>query len=31
MELYQEKVKYGTGDWTKLTSHKKTWAVNDDR
>ena len=31
MELYREKVKYGTGEWKKLTSHKKTWAVNDDR
>ncbi len=31
MDLYREKVRYGTGEWKKLTSHKKTWAVNDDR
>ena len=31
MDLYREKVQYGMGEWKKLTSHKKTWAVNDDR
>ena len=31
MDLYRKKVQYGTGEWKKLTSHKKTWAVGDDR
>ena len=31
MDLYREKVVYGTGEWKKLTSHKNTWGVNDDR
>ena len=31
MDLYRQKVVYGTGKWKKLTSHKKTWGVNDDR
>ena len=31
MNLYREKVVYGTDEWKKLTSHKKTWGVNDDR
>lgn len=31
MDLYREKVQYGTGVWKKRTSHQKTWAVNDDR
>ena len=31
MELYREKIQYGTGEWKKLTSHQKTWAVNDNR
>lgn len=31
LDLYREKIQYGTGEWKKLTSHKKTWGVNDDR
>lgn len=31
MDLYREKVQYGTGEWKKLISHKKTWGKNDDR
>ena len=31
MDLYREKVVYWTDEWKKLTSHKKIWAVNDDR
>lgn len=31
MELYEEKIEYGTSAWKKLISHQKTWAVNDDR
>ena len=31
IDLYREKVVYGTDEWKKLTSHKKTWGVNDDR
>lgn len=30
MDLYREKVQYGTGEWEKLTHHKKTWGVNGD-
>lgn len=29
--MNREKIQYGTGDWKKLTSHKKAWVVNDDR
>lgn len=31
MDLYRNGVTYGTGEWKKLTSHKKTWSPNDDR
>ena len=31
MDLYIEKVIYGTEEWKKLTSHKKTWGVNNHR
>ncbi len=31
IDLYREKVVYGTDEWKKLTSHKKTLGVNDDR
>ncbi len=31
MDLYRKKVQYGTYEWKKLTSHKKTGGVNDDR
>ena len=31
MDLYREKIQYETDEWKKLTSHKKTWGVNDDR
>ncbi len=31
MDLYREKVAYGTDEWKKLTFHKKIWGVNDDR
>ena len=31
MELYREKIEYGTSEWKNLTSHQKTWAFNDDR
>ncbi len=31
VDLYREKVVYRTDKWKKLTSHKKTWGVNDDR
>ncbi len=31
MDLYREKLVYGTDVWKKLKSHKKTWSVNDNR
>ena len=31
MDFYRENVHYGTSEWKKLTSHKKTWSANDDR
>ena len=31
MDLYREKVQYRLDEWKKLTSHKKTWGVNNDR
>ena len=31
MDLYQEKVQYGTGEWKKRTFHKKIWGVYNDR
>ena len=31
MDLYCNKVKYGTSEWKKLTSHKKTWSWNNDQ
>ena len=31
MDLYREKVIYGTDEQKKFTSHKKTWGINDDR
>ena len=31
MDLYREKVIYGTGKWKKLISYKKTRSVNNDR
>lgn len=31
MDLYREKIQYGTVEWKKLTSHKKTWAVGNNR
>ena len=30
MELYREKIEYGTSEWKKLTSHQKIWAVNEE-
>ncbi len=31
IDLYMEKVVYRTREWKKLTFHKKTWGMNDDR